>query len=124
MAALQKVGVVLTNPRDWDEWLETIKTASMRTGVWEYINPSLEDPPTLQPPVRPVPDFVRTAAKGGSGVVPQTVPQPTPRVSTRATSSQTVQPTIEEPQPSIPITYGSLTVDEKEELRNLQLDPI
>jgi hypothetical protein len=84
MAALQKVGVVLTNPRDWDEWLETIKTASMRTGVWEYIDPSSKDPPTLLPPVRPIPDFVRTATQGGSGVVPQTSPQTTTRVSTRA----------------------------------------
>jgi hypothetical protein len=118
MAALQKVGVVLTNPRDWDEWLETIKTASMRTGVWEYIDPSLKDPPTLLPPTRPIPDFVRTAAQGGTGVVPQT----TTRVSTRASSSQTAQPTTEDPPRRVPISYGSLTVDEKEELRNLQLD--
>ncbi|ELR01893.1 hypothetical protein GMDG_05075 [Pseudogymnoascus destructans 20631-21] len=118
MATLQKVGVVLTNPKDWDEWLETIKTASMKTGVWGYINPALADPPILVPPVRPVPNFIRTVAQAGSGVVPQT----TPRVSTRATSSQTAQPSIEASQPIIPITYGSLTDDQKEELRNLQAD--
>jgi hypothetical protein len=70
MATLQKVGVVLTHLRDWDEWLETIKTASMRTGVWGYIDPSLEDPPILLPPVRLVPNFVRTIAQTGGGMVP------------------------------------------------------
>ena len=74
MAALQKVGVVLTNPRDWDEWLETIKTALMKTGVWEYVDPSSKDPPTLLPLIRPILDFVRTATQGGSRVVPQTAP--------------------------------------------------
>ncbi|ELR03061.1 hypothetical protein GMDG_05905 [Pseudogymnoascus destructans 20631-21] len=118
MATLQKVGVVLANPKDWDEWLETIKTASMKTGVWGYINPALDDPPILVPPVRPVPNFVRTAAQAGSGVVPQT----TPWVSTRATSSQTAQPSIKASQPILPITYGSLTDDQKKELRNLQAD--
>jgi hypothetical protein len=29
MATLNRVGVVLTSPKDWDEWIETIKTASI-----------------------------------------------------------------------------------------------
>jgi hypothetical protein len=78
----------------------------MKTGVWEYIDPSSKDPTTLLPPIRPIPDFVRTAAQGGTGVVPQT----TTRVSTRASSSQTAQPTTEDPLPRVPISYGSLTV--------------
>ncbi|KFY66702.1 hypothetical protein V496_01931 [Pseudogymnoascus sp. VKM F-4515 (FW-2607)] len=101
----------------------------MRTGVWEYIDPSKEDPPILKPPTKPIPDFVRTAAQTGTGVVPQTAPQPAPstRASTRSTpstqqSSQTAQPSTEEPLPKTPITYGSLTQDEKDELRNLLLD--
>lgn len=40
-ANLSKVGMVLTNSKGWDEWMETIKTASMRSGIWEYINPSI-----------------------------------------------------------------------------------
>ncbi|OAF57418.2 hypothetical protein VC83_04678 [Pseudogymnoascus destructans] len=118
MATLQKAGVVLTSPRDWDEWIETIKTASMKAGVWGYIDPSIEDPPTLLQPVRPIPEFVRSATQAGGGVTAQT----RPGVSTRASGSQTIQPSVEGQQQLTPITYASLTEDQKEQLQNLQAD--
>jgi hypothetical protein len=34
MATLQKVGAVLTSPKDWVEWLETIKTAREAVLMW------------------------------------------------------------------------------------------
>ncbi|ELR10042.1 hypothetical protein GMDG_08717, partial [Pseudogymnoascus destructans 20631-21] len=118
MATLQKAGVVLTSPRDWDEWIETIKTASIKAGVWGYIDLSIEDPPTLLQPVRPIPEFVRSATQAGGGVTAQT----RPGVSTRASGSQTIQPSVEGQQQLTPITYASLTEDQKEQLRNLQAD--
>ncbi|KFY92198.1 hypothetical protein V500_04259 [Pseudogymnoascus sp. VKM F-4518 (FW-2643)] len=105
MATRQRVGVVLTSPKDWDEWLETIKTASTKAGVWGYINPSQLDPTIL----RPTPEFVRGVTQAGSGVAPQTAS----RVSTRATA--TARSVDDQPQ-GTPITYGSLTDNQKEEL--------
>jgi hypothetical protein len=43
-------------------------------------------------------------------------------MSTRATGSQTARLLVEDQPQSVPITYGSLTNDQKEELRNLQSD--
>ena len=41
--------VVLNGPRDWDEWLEVVKTKAIGGEIWEFVDPSLttEQIPTL-----------------------------------------------------------------------------
>ena len=51
MAALQLaqqwVTVYLTGSRDWDSWLPVAKTYAQSLKIWEYINPDVEEPPSL-----------------------------------------------------------------------------
>ncbi|KAH8748497.1 hypothetical protein F5882DRAFT_311384, partial [Hyaloscypha sp. PMI_1271] len=53
--------LVLEQSRDWEEWLEIIKTAALKADVWDYINPQTPRDllPTLQEPVRPTPSTVK-----------------------------------------------------------------
>jgi len=55
--------VVLNGPRDWDEWLEVVKTKAIGGEIWEFVDPSLttEQIPTLQEPSIPRPADVNPA---------------------------------------------------------------
>ncbi|ELR09660.1 hypothetical protein GMDG_08699 [Pseudogymnoascus destructans 20631-21] len=100
----------------------------MKAGVWRYIDPNNIDPPILEPPTRPAPSFVRAAAQAGQGFATSSSSQQAPAgVATRGRSSaQQPQQSVEDQQQLssqlMPITYASLTEDQKEELRNLQDD--
>ena len=52
--------VILSGSKDWDEWLELIKTAALKAKVWPYINPSTsrDSLPVLTAPIRPTPTTV------------------------------------------------------------------
>jgi hypothetical protein len=90
-----------------------------------YVDPSKSNPLTLEAPIRPLPQFVRTAAREGRGATQTTA---RPGAVTRATSSTaTAQPSVEAPDVATPtstgpISYATLTEDQKEELRTLQAD--
>jgi hypothetical protein len=53
----QKYTVILSNPSDWDEWLEIIKTKAIGGEVWRFIDPAVvkDELPTLTEPTIPTP---------------------------------------------------------------------
>ena len=57
--------VILSNSKDWDEWIELIKTAALKSKVWPYINPNTtkETLPILAPPKKPTPNWIKEADK-------------------------------------------------------------
>jgi hypothetical protein len=53
MSTSQKISVILNSPADWDEWIEVIMTQALAGKVWEYLDPSQDEVPTLQEPALP-----------------------------------------------------------------------
>jgi len=55
MTSTQKSTVILSNPSDWDEWLEIIKTKAAGGEVWEFVDPATakDELPTLTEPTIP-----------------------------------------------------------------------
>jgi len=41
MTLPQKSTVILSNPSDWDEWLEIVKTKAVGGEVWKFIDPAI-----------------------------------------------------------------------------------
>jgi hypothetical protein len=58
MSSTQKVSVTLNGPSDWDEWLEVVKTQALAGKVWDYIDPSKDEVPTLEEPQPPRPENI------------------------------------------------------------------
>jgi hypothetical protein len=60
MTSPQKSTVILSNPSDWDEWLEIIKTNAVGGKVWKFIDPVLakDELPSLTEPTIPTPQDV------------------------------------------------------------------
>ncbi|KAF1951505.1 hypothetical protein CC80DRAFT_553160 [Byssothecium circinans] len=42
--------VVLTGPRNWDEWYNVFKGRAISAGVWKYLDPEDNNKPALKPP--------------------------------------------------------------------------
>lgn len=42
--SVTKVSITLNSSRDWEEWIEIIKTMVRKEQVWEYTNPDTERP--------------------------------------------------------------------------------
>jgi hypothetical protein len=63
LTIVTQVPVILKEEKDWQPWLELIKSASLKQGLWEYINPSMpwELVPKLEWPIRPTPNTVKPA---------------------------------------------------------------
>ncbi len=59
--ATSRTPVILGGPKDWEEWLEIIKTLSMRTDIWKFVDPSVSESQHQEPvkPVQPTPEAVR-----------------------------------------------------------------
>ena len=53
--------VILNGPGDWVEWIETVKTTAATGQIWEYIDPSKKDVPTLSEPHMPEPKDINPA---------------------------------------------------------------
>jgi hypothetical protein len=58
MMAEKTTAVVLTSQKDWDEWIEVIKTSAIASDIWNLVNPSIPNPPTLKEPPAPKPTDV------------------------------------------------------------------
>ena len=60
MTSPQKSTVILSNPSDWDEWLEIIKTKAVGGEVWKFIDPAIakDELPSLTEPTIPTPQDV------------------------------------------------------------------
>jgi hypothetical protein len=60
MTSHQKSTVILSNPSDWDEWLEIIKTKAVGGEIWSFIDPATvkDELPTLTEPTIPTPKDV------------------------------------------------------------------
>src|SRR5271156_1396303 len=58
----QKISVTLNSPSDWDEWIEVIKTQALTGKVWDYVDPSKDEVPTLHEPLPPQPSDVNAEA--------------------------------------------------------------
>jgi tRNA(Ser,Leu) C12 N-acetylase TAN1 len=53
MSISQNISVTLNGPSDWDKWVEVVKTLALVSKVWDYINPSKDEVPTLEEPLLP-----------------------------------------------------------------------
>ena len=42
MTTTGKISVILSRPKDWENWIEIIQTQARRNGIWSYINPNIE----------------------------------------------------------------------------------
>lgn len=58
MMAEKTTAVVLTSQKDWDEWIEVIKTSAIASDIWNLVNPSIPNPSTLEEPPAPKPTDV------------------------------------------------------------------
>jgi hypothetical protein len=58
----QKISVTLNSPSDWDEWVEVIQTQALAGDVWDYVDPSKDQVPTLEEPMPPQPSDVNAQA--------------------------------------------------------------
>ena len=47
--------VLLKSPKDWTRWLALIKTKAVNNNLWQYIDPSVTSPPSLESPTKPLP---------------------------------------------------------------------
>jgi hypothetical protein len=55
MATITPTSVILVAEKDWEPWIELIKTVSLEYDLWEHINPSTPwaQVPRLTQPIRP-----------------------------------------------------------------------
>lgn len=60
MSTSQKVSITLNGPSDWDEWIEVVKTQALAGKVWEYIDPTKDEVPTLEEPALPKPQDINS----------------------------------------------------------------
>lgn len=56
--AEKTTAVLLTSQKDWDEWIEVIKTSAITSDIWNLVNPAIANPPTLEEPPAPKPTDV------------------------------------------------------------------
>jgi len=54
--------VILRGPGNWDAWISIIRKQAKNQNVWEYINPDLDNKPTLTRPTEPAASEVRADA--------------------------------------------------------------
>jgi hypothetical protein len=56
--------VILHTEKDWDSWIELIKSAALKFELWEYINPytAKDKVPVLSEPEQPSPTSIRGTA--------------------------------------------------------------
>ena len=61
MATITQTPVILVTEKDWEPWIELIKTVSLEYDLWEHIDPSTPwaQVPRLVQPVRPTPATVK-----------------------------------------------------------------
>ena len=61
MATITQTPVILASEKDWEPWIELIKTVSLEYDLWEHIDPSTPwaQVPRLVQPVRPTPATVK-----------------------------------------------------------------
>jgi hypothetical protein len=54
MTAATQTLVILKEEKDWQPWIELIKSASLKYGLWDYINRSIQwaQVPRLERPIR------------------------------------------------------------------------
>jgi len=55
MTTSLRISITLNDPSDWYEWIEVIKTQALTGKVWDYIDPSNKEVPTLKEPTQPEP---------------------------------------------------------------------
>ena len=54
----EKVAVILTSQKDWDEWIEVTKSIVIASGTWNLVNPEMTNPPIIKEPPAPKPTDV------------------------------------------------------------------
>ena len=61
--SIQKVVILLTESKDWDDWYEVIRGTAVRKGVFNFVDVTKETAPTaLSKPVRPTLTSVKAGA--------------------------------------------------------------
>jgi hypothetical protein len=58
MATISKNTIILSSPKDWDEWLEIRRTIAKKAQIWEFVDPN-RAPTPFEAPIRPTPDMVK-----------------------------------------------------------------
>ncbi len=61
MATITQTPMILVTEKDWEPWIELIKTVALEYDLWEHIDPSTPwaQVPRLVQPVRPTPATVK-----------------------------------------------------------------
>ena len=47
IASVTSSQVILNGPKDWDDWLEIIRTTAIGADIWSLINPNVGTPEVL-----------------------------------------------------------------------------
>src|SRR5271163_113699 len=63
-----KASITLSGTDDWVEWLEVVKSTAATGQVWEYVDPTKTQIPTLQEPHLPEPKDVNPTADNLQGL--------------------------------------------------------
>jgi hypothetical protein len=58
--------IILNGMKDWDDWIEVIRTAALGADIWDLINPnkSKTQVNSLAQPLRPEPADIKPPAEG------------------------------------------------------------
>ncbi len=64
MTSVTSSQVILNGPKDWDNWLEIIRTTAIGADIWSLINPNIGTPVVLIQPQWPEPSDVHPPDAG------------------------------------------------------------
>ena len=109
MATITPTSVILVAEKDWEPWIELIKTVSLEYDLWEHINPSTPwaQVPQLTQPIRPTPATVKP---------PQATATEAPEAPEAPETPEATEATV---APLTETKFSDLDADEKEQLRRL-----
>ena len=91
-----KISVILSRPKDWENWIEIIQTQARRNGIWGYIDPKIEKSkiPKLKKEEPETPQFIKNYAIRAGSASTSTTGQRTPSQDEDTQSTIQVDPNL------------------------------
>ena len=111
-----KISVILSRPKDWENWIEIIQTQARRNGIWGYIDPNIEKDkvPELKKEEPETPQFIKNYAKRAGSASTSTANQNPP------SQDEDTQSTIQvDPNPTASPIPTPITIPEPPTIRTL-----
>src|SRR5205809_7613420 len=59
----QKMSIILSGPKDWDDWIKVVKTKALVAKIWDYVDPDVSPEKVLSEPNEPTHQIVNPTAK-------------------------------------------------------------